>query len=105
MHDELLNDTPHDPDTPLPLSKSQRKRKATARQDLGEQLVKLTTTQLNRIPVPEDLLASIRTAQGISQRGGRKRQLQYIGKLMRQLDEEKTETIRAVLATMQTSRR
>ena len=105
MPDEILDDTPYDLDTPLPPSKSQRKREATALQELGEQLVKLTTTQLNRTPLPEDLLASVRTAQGISQRGGHKRQLQYIGKLMRQLDEAEIEAIYAALATMQITRR
>lgn len=88
-----------------PPSKSQRKRKATALQELGEQLAKLTATQLNRIPLPEDLLASVRTAQGISQRGGRKRQLQYIGKLMRQLDEAEIDALYTVLSTMQIARR
>jgi ribosome-associated protein len=105
MPDEILDDTPYDLDTPLPPSKSQRKREATALQELGERLVKLTTTQLNRTPLPEDLLASVRTAQGISQRGGRKRQLQYIGKLMRQLDEAEIEAIYTALATMQITRR
>ncbi|MFZ1830217.1 MAG: ribosome biogenesis factor YjgA [Candidatus Competibacteraceae bacterium] len=86
-------------------SKSQRKREATVLQELGEQLVKLTATQLKRMLLPEDLLAAVRLAQSISQRGGRKRQLQYIGKMMRQLDEADIAGMRAVLATMQTPRR
>ena len=105
MQNELPDDDSYDPDLPQPPSKSQRKREATALQDLGEQLVQLTATQLKRIPLLDDVRAAVRTAQGISQRGGRKRQLQYIGKLMRQLDEAETEAIRVELATMQTSRR
>ena len=69
-------------------------------QDLGEHLVKLTPAQLSRAPLPDELRAAVRTAQAISQRGGRKRQLQYIGKLMRRLDESETEAIRAALATV-----
>ena len=93
-----------EPATLPPPSKSQRKRDATALQDLGEQLVKLTPAQLNRIPLSEELLAAVRLAQAITQRGGRKRQLQYIGKLMRQLDEAETAAIRAALAAVRTPR-
>lgn len=105
MPDEILDDNLYDLDLPLPPSKTQRKREATVLQELGEQLVKLTATQLKRIPLPEDLLAAVRLAQSISQRGGRKRQLQYIGKMMRQLDEADIEAMRIVLMTMQTPRR
>lgn len=92
------------PDEPeAPPSKSRRKREATALQDLGEQLVKLTPAQLNRMPLPEELSAAVRAAQAISQRGGRKRQLQFIGKLMRGIDDP--EPIRAALATMLPIRR
>lgn len=105
MYDDALGDDADDLEAPLPPSKSQRKREATVLQELGEQLVKLTTTQLKRIPLPEDLLAAVRLAQSISQRGGRKRQLQYIGKLMRQLDEADIEAISAALTTMQITRR
>ncbi len=94
---------PDDPETPLPPSKSQRKREATALQDLGEQLVALTRAQLSRIPLPEELRAAVQAAQAITQRGGHKRQLQYIGKLMRRLDDP--EPIRAALATMLTGGR
>lgn len=105
MNNDAFDNDADGLEAPLPPSKSQRKRKATALQTLGEQLVKLTAAQLKQIPLPEDLLAAVRMAQGISQRGGRKRQLQYIGKLMRRLDEAETAAIRAMLATMQTARR
>lgn len=106
----MYDDDPFDDETddlavPLPPSKSQRKREATALQALGEQLVKLTAAQLNRIALPDDLLAAVRQAQSITQRGGRKRQLQYIGKLMRQLDATDIEAIGAALTTMQITRR
>jgi ribosome-associated protein len=106
MRDDAFEDEDwREPAAPPPPSKSQRKRDATALQDLGEQLARLTPAQLSRIPLPDDLLAAVRMAQGITQRGGRKRQLQYIGKLMRQLDEAETAVIRAALATVWTPRR
>jgi len=86
--------------TPEPPSKSQRKREATALQDLGEQLVKLTAAQLRHIPLPDDLVAAVHAAQAIAQRGGRKRQLQYIGKLMRQLDAAQITMIHTALLSL-----
>ena len=97
MHDDASSNSLDEYDTPRPPSKSQRKREATALQALGERLVNLTPSQLNRIPLSAELLTAVRLAQNISQRGGRKRQLQYIGKLMRQLDGAEIEAIRAKL--------
>ena len=105
MRDDSLEDEDRRLAEPPPPSKSQRKRDATALQDLGEQLVKLTPAQLNHVPLADELLAAVRLARTITQRGGRKRQLQYIGKLMRQLDATATEAIRTALATLRTPRR
>ena len=105
MRDDSLEDEDRRLAEPLPPSKSQRKRDATALQELGERVFSLTPAQLRRVPLPDELLAAARVAQGIAQRGGRKRQLQYIGKLMRQLDEADIAAISAALTTMQTARR
>jgi Uncharacterized protein conserved in bacteria len=102
MHDDAF-DGDFRPEEPRPPSKSQRKREATALQDLGAQLVKLTSTQLSRLPLPEDLLAAVRAAQAMPQRGAHQRQLQFIGKLMRRIDDP--EAIRAALATVRVPRR
>lgn len=102
MHDDTFDDD-FRPEEPRPPSKSQRKREATALQDLGAQLVKLTSTQLSRLPLPEDLLAAVRAARAMPQRGARQRQLQFIGKLMRRIDDP--EAIRAALATVRVPRR
>lgn len=96
--DGFADEESYNPDAPLPPSKSQRKREATALQDLGEQLVKLTPAQLKQVPLPDDLRAAVQMAQAISQRGGRKRQLQYVGKLMRRLDDP--ESIRNALVAV-----
>ncbi len=67
-------------------SKSQRKRDMTALQELGETLVKLPANQLSTIPMPENLLNAVMAARNITERGARKRQFQYIGKVMRKID-------------------
>ena len=101
MQDDTFDDQDrYDPAAPAPPSKSQRKREATASQEVGEHLVRLTPAQLKQIPLSDELLAAVRLAQTITQRGGRKRQLQYIGKLMRRLDEAEMAAIRAALVTV-----
>lgn len=67
-------------------SKSQRKRDADALQDLGAQLVDLSTERLKKIEMPDNLRDALRDAQRISAHGARKRQLQLIGKIMRSVD-------------------
>ena len=67
-------------------SKSQRKREMTALQKIGVQLVALNAAQLAQIELPERLQEAIAAAQRISDFEGRRRQLQYIGKLMRDVD-------------------
>lgn len=69
------------------LSKSRRKRDARALVDLGARLAALGPAQLDRIPLPADLRAAVDQARGISARGGHKRQLKFIGKQLRQLQE------------------
>jgi len=70
------------------ISKSQSKREALALQDLGEKLVALTRDKLSQLDIPEDLLSAIIMAQSIDKRGAKKRQLQYIGRIMRSVDSE-----------------
>lgn len=67
-------------------SKSQRKRDMHALQELGAELVALQPARLRSLALPESLLEAIEQAQRISSREGRRRQLQLIGKLMRQVD-------------------
>ena len=79
----------HDqPDSDLAPSKSQRKRDAKALQDLGARLIALSDDQLQRLQLPADLYEAVRLAQRIRERGGRKRQLLYVGKLLRDTDAE-----------------
>jgi len=67
-------------------SKSQQKRDALALQELGRELVEQPRDRLARLPLSEELSDAIRTAQRIRSHEARRRQLQYIGKLMRDVD-------------------
>lgn len=70
-------------------SKSQRKREAHAQQALGERLARLPIQKLKRLQLPEVLLAALVEFQRLpNSHGARKRQLQFIGKLMRDVDHE-----------------
>lgn len=67
-------------------SKSQRKRDMQALQDLGAALVRLAAEQVRRLDLPESLRQAVLDAQKITAHEGRRRQIQYVGKLMRQVD-------------------
>ncbi len=87
--------------TDEPPSRSQRKREAEALQALGERLVALPAGTLAAMPLDEELREAVALARRISARGGRRRQLQYIGKLMRQRD---TNAIERALADLDRGR-
>ena len=72
-------------------SKSELKRRMSALQTLGETLVTLNEQQLARIPIDDRLLEAIREARQIRSNSARRRHLQYIGKLMRDIDPEPIE--------------
>lgn len=90
--------TPPDDDLPLGPSKSQRKRDSDALQQLGEQLTQATPAVIAKCELPEKLLAAIEEFQALpNKHGAQRRQLQFIGKLMRLLDDETVERINAQL--------
>jgi ribosome-associated protein len=73
-------------------SKSAVKRQMIALQDIGESLTRLTEKQLINVPIEDErLLIAIRETHQIKSNSARKRQLQYIGKLMRDTDVEAIE--------------
>ncbi len=82
MHNNSDNDIEDDA-TP---SKTQRKKDMHALQDIGKQLVELERKKLMTLDLPEILFDAIVQAQQIKKHGGRRRQLQYIGKVMRNID-------------------
>lgn len=73
------------PDAP---SKTRRKQAMHALQDLGEALIALDAKRLAELGLPERLADAITTARGIRAHEGRRRQIQYIGRLMRDIDPE-----------------
>jgi ribosome-associated protein len=75
-------------------SKSERKRRSTDLQSLGEALIDLPNSELDALPLPEQLREAVLLARKITAHGGLYRQKQYIGKLMRKID---AEPIRAAL--------
>jgi ribosome-associated protein len=71
---------------PLPPSKTQRKKAMHEAQDLGAALVDVSTDKLRMLGLPERLFDAIVEAKGIKKHEARRRQLQFIGKLMRDVD-------------------
>lgn len=67
-------------------SKTQLKQAMHELQALGMQLVELSPGHLKTLQLPEDLYRAVSDCQRFPQREARRRQLQYIGKLMRSLD-------------------
>lgn len=67
-------------------SKSQRKRDMSALQALGESLLRLPAAALERIDIPDGLRQALAEAARMKSHEARRRQLQYIGRLMRQID-------------------
>ncbi|TCJ15977.1 DUF615 domain-containing protein [Parasulfuritortus cantonensis] len=80
-HDEETDDH-------LPPSKSQRKRDVEALQALGRELTQLSKDQLKKMDLPENLLVAVLEYQRITSHSAMRRQMQYIGKVMRDADPE-----------------
>ncbi|HMM65800.1 MAG TPA: ribosome biogenesis factor YjgA [Dokdonella sp.] len=78
-------------------SRSQLRRDAMAIFKLAETLATLTDAQLTRIPLAADLLDEVRRARATTQPIARKRQTQYLAKLLRRLEEEEIAAMRLVL--------
>lgn len=69
-------------------SKSSRKREMHKLQALGEALVALSAEQLTKVPMPDALREAVVDARRFTKHEARRRQLQYIGRLMRNIDPE-----------------
>jgi len=68
------------------ISRSHDKREAEAAQAVGERLIKLNKEQLKRLDLPETLHDAVLEAQRLTSNGALRRQRQYIGKVMRDVD-------------------
>jgi ribosome-associated protein len=67
-------------------SRSQLKRDSQELRDMGEQLVLMPNAHLDKITLDSSLLAAIKEARRLKSLDARRRQIQYIGKLMRNMD-------------------
>ena len=83
--------------TELKPSKSARKREYLALQKLGEELITLQLSDLESLPLDDDLLDAVLEARQMKAHGALRRQKQYIGKLMRHIDPE---PLRAAVAKL-----
>ena len=79
-------------------SKTRRKQASHDLQALGVALVELSEERLKKLEMPERLLDALIAYQGTRSHEGRRRQMQFIGKLMRGVD---VEPLREVAATEQ----
>jgi ribosome-associated protein len=84
-------------ETPEGPSRTQRKNASRELQKLGEALVDLRPGLFDPLPLPELLRESVVEARRLKSHEAKRRQLQYIGKLMRRLDEESIAAIEAAL--------
>ncbi|MCS6810191.1 MAG: ribosome biogenesis factor YjgA [Tepidimonas sp.] len=79
------------------LSKTDLKKRSAYLQDLGERLLQLKGAALQRLALDEGLLQALAEARRIDDFEGRRRQLQYVGKLMRRLDDGQVAAVEAAL--------
>ena len=70
----------------LPPSKTKIKKQMHELRDLGKELTELGKDQLAQLDIPESLRDAIREMKNINKFGAQRRQIQYIGKLMREVD-------------------
>ena len=73
------------------------KRASTELQKLGEDLLTLRTDLMARLDLSEKLVDAVAEAKRITNFEGKRRQMQYIGKLMRGLDDEQLGAVHAAL--------
>lgn len=82
----VQNDLKDNPEQDVSPSKTRRKQEMHALQDIGEQLMELNSKQLTELDLPEVLRDAIIEAKRLRKHEARRRQMQFIGKLMREVD-------------------
>ena len=101
MHVNEKNRTPKKEDLDAGPSKSELKRQMTERQKLAEVLAALSSDALKTIPMDEAIKAAVAETNKIKTFEAIRRHKQYLGKLMRFLDDEELETIQKRLDAIQ----
>lgn len=83
-------------------SKTDLKRESTELQKLGEELLTLRADLTTRLALPDKLVDALAEVRRITNFEGRRRQMQFVGKLMRQLDPDVLQAARDTLAEQNT---
>jgi len=78
-------------------SRTELKKESTELQKVGEALLTLRSDLFERLDLPEGLVSALDQVRRITNFEGRRRQMQYVGKLMRQLDPEVLQSVRDAL--------
>ena len=73
------------------------KKESTELQKLGEDLLTLRTDLMTRLELPDKLVEAVAEAKRITNFEGKRRQMQFIGKLMRKLEADTHDAIRTAL--------
>ncbi|MEN9901783.1 MAG: hypothetical protein RL651_447 [Pseudomonadota bacterium] len=85
---EVVNAEPEPKTLSRRPSKTKAKEASDSLQELGKRLVGVSNDRLKKLDIPETLADAVREAKKISSFGALRRQMQYIGKLMRDVDIE-----------------
>ncbi|HYE41187.1 MAG TPA: ribosome biogenesis factor YjgA [Ramlibacter sp.] len=78
-------------------SRTELKKESAEQQKLGEALLTLRSDLFERLQLPEKLVTALEDLKRITNFEGRRRQMQYVGKLMRGLDEDVLQAVRDAL--------
>jgi ribosome-associated protein len=78
-------------------SRTDLKKESDELQKLGESLLDLRQDLMAKVDLPEKLVDAVADAKRITNFEGKRRQMQFIGKLMRKLDDDVVESIKAAL--------
>jgi ribosome-associated protein len=73
-------------DNDLPISKTKLKAEADVAQSIGKKLIALSKDRLIKLDLPETLFDAVMEAKRLTANGAIRRQLQYLGRLMRDVD-------------------
>lgn len=85
------------------VSRAQRRRDDQARHDLAQTLVSLSNAALSRLPMEESLREAAARAASIKQHGAHRREVRHLATLLRNLDDEAFDALRAEAETLQKS--
>ncbi len=75
-----------DADADAPISKTKLKAEADVAQSIGKKLIALSKDRLIKLDLPETLFDAVMEAKRLTANGAIRRQLQYLGRLMRDVD-------------------